>query len=335
MILNAIAPDPSPQGKRGVSMRSRSGGSQVQDKDAETKPIDGRDDEKVPGNEDASGVDIGTTEQEVKNRKSSPGKGVAELSKASSRKKRKIEDELECAICMDQLAFTHTTRCGHSYCYECIHDVWSSQCSSKQPSASKARSSAAVTVPCPSCMEPFILFECVHSRAIDSVIESMLSADDDGTPSEELSAWLARKELGQKMKKSQGSSNKKAPQPQDFNPVNPNTNGSFLGSLVRRTSPARSRRNPSPALLVPMSHISLERHLGRNGTSERITIPPNDNTSTRAPRGAFRSDSVVQPNPRRRRTTTERTTTERITSTVDITQPAPSAPSDSTVIDLT
>ena len=124
-------------------------------------------------------------------------------STASRKRKKNKSDSLECAICLEYLALTHTTPCTHSFCYMCLLDIWEAR--TDTGGAGNRDRGGAGSANCPQCKSAFQLQQCVHSRIVDDIISNHLSRDaadtqDDAT-NEEHQEWTERMLEAQAAKK--------------------------------------------------------------------------------------------------------------------------------------
>lgn len=83
-----------------------------------------------------------------------------EEEKHEAAKTLRIAAELECPICTFPLACAHVTKCGHSFCFECLHQHWT-----------YAKSNHL----CPSCSLPYRLSESTPTYVVDSMVRGSLA----------------------------------------------------------------------------------------------------------------------------------------------------------------
>ena len=107
----------------------------------------------------------------------------AEKAKA---KATRLAAQLECPICTMALAFTHVTKCGHSFCYECLHQH-----------AHFVKSNRL----CPTCSQTYVFAEIAPAYIIDNMVEHSLAAE-----AAELQDWQARARKGKNLQRHSSSS---------------------------------------------------------------------------------------------------------------------------------
>ncbi len=153
---------------------------------------------------------------------STPSAVLPTSSLLGKKKRRILQDDLECSICFEWLALTHTTPCGHSFCYECMLDVWDAA-NKPAPTLSTAQnalssrssvqgmsnaitpiSTSSQTVKCPQCNQPFHILQSIHNRIADTIIQNLMCPEDTASTyvaeNTELSEWMERGEHGRQIK---------------------------------------------------------------------------------------------------------------------------------------
>jgi pSer/pThr/pTyr-binding forkhead associated (FHA) protein len=168
-------------------------------------------------------------------------KGKSSVKAVTESSTKAIQEHLECVICCNLMAFSHSlSPCGDSYCYECILS-WSCKKNT-----------------CPTCQSDFLMATTVPNRRLDNIIREVLEEQKiSGSDKEdaELLSWEQRVSQGKTLKRIVNDEGLQAvqskysyplihhPVPNTVNPQQPQTSR----SPFRRTNNISSTLNRSNA----------------------------------------------------------------------------------------
>jgi len=101
-----------------------------------------------------------------------------------------VSDQFECSICFEYLAYAVTTPCGHTFCFQCLKDIWEGPNGpgpglSIGTSKEQEKKIVGASCTCPLCANPFNILHCNPTTAVDNIIETFLESSETGKEMEE------------------------------------------------------------------------------------------------------------------------------------------------------